>query len=212
MQAWGIWLAGGGWVWLGVVDVAPLVCVVAGLNGPAVLCSLGGCLPLERGRPHELGWCRPPRLGLFPPRGCSSFSLLACCSSSPVLWPFSFLSPAVSGNVSRVVVPSVRGCQHPHLVVWGAVVLISGALRSRCLPPWIHPSHPVQGPVVGGRESVWWMQLVWCRVRLGRLARHGGCVSLGLPLFVAHVLVRRRPVGALPPSDVVDPQVAIRLV
>ena len=172
-----------------------------------VLCTLGGLLPVEGGRPCGVGWCRPPRPGDFPFRGYSSFILPPCCSRSPVLWPFPLPSPAPSAPVSVWWVLLWRAAG------WspggrGVVALVAAACCSRFLPSWVYPSHPVRG-LVCWRDSVWWMRLLCCQVWVGRLACHGGRVSLGLSLFEARALVRRRPVGAPPIPGVVHPRVAL---
>ena len=89
----------------------------------------------------------------------------------------------------------------------GPVGLVLTACYSPYLPSWVYPSHPVGRVVVLGFDTVLWMRLVRCRVRLGRLAWHGGRVSLGSFLFGALALVWWRPVGALLLPDVVHRQV-----
>ena len=187
------------------MNAANVVAVVASLCGPVgrarrARVSGGVCL-------HVVVFCvfwgvlLPWRVAGLVVVGVFPFPVFVphpapCCSPSPLLWPFYLPFPGASVPVSVCWLLLWRAAG---VVAWGVVVLVLAACRSPRPPSWVSSSHLVRGPVIGVRDSVWWMRLVWCRVREGRLAWHGGRVSLGMPIFGARALVQWCPVGA-PPS------------
>ena len=87
---------------------------------------------------------------MFPSRWCLPFILPLCPSLSPPLWPFPLPSPGVSIPVSvwRLLLWNAS-----RVVAWAVVALVLAAYRSRCLPLWVYPCHPVRGLVFGEREQ-----------------------------------------------------------
>ena len=140
----------------------------------------GGSPSLGVRRAPQGGVVWPPRLGLFPSRGCLPFSLSPCRLPSPVLWPLPLSSPGVS------VLVSVRWplqCRVAGVVAW----------RLGC-----------GGGFCGGRHSgcpLWWCTpLTLCRGRrLLGLTRCGGCGSCGVwSRFLRRDLVGVCPWGCRP--------------